>query len=58
MHSTHRPAGALEVLWEPMLVCLQVQIARAFRRKKMMAEVMSGGKGRQELLNRHADRCT
>jgi len=33
-----------------------VQIARAFRRKKMMAEVMGGGKSRQQLLNRHADR--
>ena len=47
-----------KVLREPMLVCLHLQIARAFRRKKMMAEVMSGGKGRQEILNRHADRCT
>ena len=35
--------------------CL-VQIARDFRRKKMMADVMSGGKGRQQLLNKHADR--
>ena len=33
-----------------------VQIARAFRRKKLMAEVMGGGKSRQQLLNRHADR--
>ncbi|DBA68731.1 TPA: hypothetical protein ACH3X2_013428 [Trebouxia sp. C0005] len=32
------------------------EIARAFRRKKMMAEVMGGGKSRQQLLNRHADR--
>ncbi|DBA80849.1 TPA: hypothetical protein ACH3X1_008063 [Trebouxia sp. C0004] len=31
-------------------------IARAFRRKKMMAEVMGGGKSRQQLLNRHAGR--
>ncbi len=35
---------------------MPVQIARAFRRKKMMAEVMGGGKSRQQLLNRHADR--
>lgn len=54
----HRLACALEVLWEPILFCLHAQIARAFRRKKMMAEVMSGGKGRQEILNKHADRCT
>ncbi|KAL0046633.1 hypothetical protein WJX82_005787 [Trebouxia sp. C0006] len=32
------------------------EIARAFRRKKLMAEVMGGGKSRQQLLNRHADR--
>ena len=48
----------MEVMWASMLVCLHLQIARAFRRKKMMVEVMSGGKGRQEILNRHADRCT
>lgn len=35
-----------------------MQIARTFRRKRMMAEVMGGGKGRQEILNKHADRCS
>ena len=58
MHSLEGLAGALEILRESMFECLHLQIARAFRRKKMMAEVMSGGKGRQEILNRHADRCT
>ena len=38
------------------IVAYIVQIARAFRRKKLMAEVMGGGKSRQQLLNRHADR--
>lgn len=33
-----------------------VQIARAFRRKQMMAEIMGSSKSRQQLLNRHADR--
>lgn len=42
---------SLSVLW-----LTPVQIARAFRRKKLMAEVMGGGKSRQQLLNRHADR--
>ena len=42
---------SLSALWRT-----PVQIARAFRRKKLMAEVMGGGKSRQQLLNRHADR--
>lgn len=66
-HGCMTPRNVSEASWVTWLLtfkataCMTImvvsmQVARAFRRKKMMAEVMGGGRSRQQLLNRHADR--